>query len=142
MPIVYDLRAVVRTVAIAYEGRVTEPEYHAAYVRLYTDPAYRSGYSELVDCRGVTAFDVSVQAIRNVGEMAVVAAGTPPAPARVAIVAGDDVMYGLSRLYQTSQEPTSEVVEVFRNLAEARRWLGLEPEREARAAPLPDSRPQ
>ena len=126
MPIEYDIQPALGTVFLTYHGRVTDPELFVTYINLYTDPAYQPGYNELADCRRVTLFDVSTKAIRGTGEMAVLAAGAPPVPAKVAIVAGDDVVYGLGRLYQIVQEPTSELVEVFRDIVEARKWLGLE----------------
>src|SRR3954463_11800862 len=109
MPIAYRIEAPLGTVFLTYSGRVTDAELLTVYLRLYNDPAYRSGYNELADCRRITAFDVSAQTVRDTGEMAVVAAGSPPVPAKVAIVAAGDVVSSMAGLYQMAQELTSEI---------------------------------
>src|SRR4051794_35722724 len=38
MPIAYDIQPSQGAVFVTYEDRVTEPEYHTAWLRLYTDP--------------------------------------------------------------------------------------------------------
>ena len=47
---------------------------------------------------------------------------------RSAIVAGTDLLYGFARMYQTLAELRDSplTVEVFRNVEEARKWLGLD----------------
>jgi hypothetical protein len=135
MPIRYHIEMAVATVFLEYEGPVTNQELLAAYLKVYSDPVYQAGYSELADCRRVTAFDVSEEAIRDTGEMALVAAGTPPVSARVAIVAADGPVYRKARFYQGVQASTSEMVEVFREMVPARRWLGLAPPEHSPGAP-------
>jgi hypothetical protein len=127
MPIAYDIQPSQGAVFVTYEDRVTEPEYHTAWLRLYTDPRYRPGLGELVDCRPVSEFAVTPDALRNIAEMSLLAAGDPPARAKVAIVVADEALEKVSRSYRAMQEATSEMVAVFRDLTDAQRWLGLAP---------------
>ena len=45
---------------------------------------------------------------------------------RKAIVALSPVAYGMARMYQTMMDGSPVEVEVFRDLQEARRWLGVQ----------------
>jgi tetrahydromethanopterin S-methyltransferase subunit E len=47
---------------------------------------------------------------------------------RVAMVATTDVHYGLSRMYQAFRSDSPLDLRVFRDMREARTWLGLAPE--------------
>ena len=51
---------------------------------------------------------------------------------KTAIVAPRELLYGLSKiyevLYELSQAPAD--IKVFRNIGEARKWLGLKPKEE------------
>ena len=47
---------------------------------------------------------------------------------RRAIVTARDIDFGMSRMYMTLLNSEPDGVRVFRDMAEARQWLGLEPE--------------
>ena len=44
---------------------------------------------------------------------------------KLAIVAGDDAVFGMARMYQTLTEANLPHVAVFRDLDAAARWLGV-----------------
>jgi hypothetical protein len=44
---------------------------------------------------------------------------------KLAIVADENVAYGMSRMYQTLGEPDIRSVGVFRNYKDAAEWLGI-----------------
>ncbi len=45
---------------------------------------------------------------------------------RRAIVAETDIKFGMARMYEMYGEADPTQIEVFRDMAEARRWLGLD----------------
>jgi hypothetical protein len=45
---------------------------------------------------------------------------------RLAIVASEDVVYGMARMYQSVSDDGPQNVMVFREIAEAMEWLGMQ----------------
>ncbi len=45
---------------------------------------------------------------------------------RRAIVADKDITFGMARMYEVFREDAPEEIKLFRDIAEARRWLGLD----------------
>jgi hypothetical protein len=84
-----------------------------------------SGHDELIDLRGVEDVDgIGGQTLRRVAGMFTRSDRTPER-SRVAIVAASDVQYGLARMYQAFRSESPLDLRVFREMDEARAWLGL-----------------
>jgi hypothetical protein len=84
------------------------------------------GYDELVDMTDVTRIDAtSVDGVRQIAATAA-AMDDPDVHSRLAIVAPQDIAYGLGRMYEVyrglNTQSTKEV-SVFRTMAEALAWL-------------------
>lgn len=107
-------------------GALTDDDLFEHQRTLRADEAFDPGYHQLWDLRGVTEMRVSASTVRTLAEARSFRPGV-----RRAIVAGDDVGYGLSRMFQTLHEQSEEDVRIFRELTEARRWLDLDPDPEA-----------
>ena len=90
-----------------------------------THDRYPPGHDELVDVRGVATPDTQGTTLRRVAE-AFARADREPERSKIAIVADGDLHYGLSRMYQAFRADSPLVLEVFRDLTEARSWLGLD----------------
>lgn len=95
---------------------------------------FSPGMRQLGDFRAVTVPRVSWKDMREL------AFHSPFAPsARRAFVVGSEEMYGLARMYQMAADRDDENMQVFRDLAQARRWLGIDGLEEPAAAPDPDA---
>jgi hypothetical protein len=85
------------------------------------------GYDELVDMRQVASLpSPTPESIRKLAELSA-SMDPPDQPGRFAIVASDDLAFGLGRMYQTHRglvSPGGKQVSVFRTLAAALDWLG------------------
>jgi len=91
------------------------------YARLLADdPRFRPDFCQLCDLREVTEVRVGASGIREVAALNPFGAG-----ARRAVVVGSDVVFGLARMYQMLTESSPDEVEIFRDLDEALRWLGV-----------------
>jgi hypothetical protein len=78
---------------------------------------------QIVDCSGITKFDMSSELIRHLGKR------KPPAYAlqiRRLIIAPTPVSFGLARMYQMAGEPQHSAVRIVRSMKEALTELGLE----------------
>jgi len=123
MPISYHIDrqfGVARTTA---RGVLTEEELLAHKRRLLDDPFFGSGMVELSDVRGIDRLDVTPHGIRQF-----VAQDAKDQRRlqdyKLAIVASEDVVYGMARMYQALTGDYVPHVAVFRDPAEAATWLG------------------
>ena len=91
---------------------------------LLVDPAWVPGMRVLCDYRDVSLWEVSAketfQLVMLYNQFKGRLGGT-----RIAIVAPQDLVYGLNRMWQIEVEPLGLEVEVFRKVEPARGWLGL-----------------
>jgi hypothetical protein len=92
---------------------------HSQAIR--ADPQFTPDMHQLSDLRFATGLDVSVGCLNELVQINPFGAG-----ARRAIVTRDDVIFGLSRMYEMMREDGRDEVQVFRELDEAIAWLGLE----------------
>jgi hypothetical protein len=118
-----------RTLFVTADGTVTDEEVRDFARRAVQSPEFPPGGRELIDLRGIERLAVSTDVLREMAQ-AFRAADTPQSETRIAIVASTDVAYGLSRMYQAFRDDSAVELEVFRDLAEARTWLGLPPAEE------------
>jgi hypothetical protein len=124
MPVSYRVLPEQGVVVVELRGRIDDAELLEATDRLIADADRLPGLNELVDARELEVNDLSSAALRKVADR--FAAGPrPDEGVRVALVAGSDVAYGLGRMYQALRDGSAAEFRVFRELPEARGWLGL-----------------
>ena len=124
MPISYtidDARSLIHTTA---SGVLTDDDIIAHKASLASDRRIRPTMRELSDIRGVDRLDVTPEGITR---MIWADQETWPAAEgkKLAIVVSTEVAYGLGRMYQIQASPVDEKVRIFRDLDEAKSWLGL-----------------
>lgn len=124
MPITYHIdcqHKLVRTHAV---GVLTDEDILGHKRKLAEDPQFTAGMRELSDVRGVTDLQITSAGVR-----AMVNADASQASRlhdyRLAIVAGQEVVFGMARMYELLAEPHVPNVGVFRDYLDAARWLGL-----------------
>ena len=135
MPIEYTIdvaRGFIYTRGWDYIGN---QEYQTYIANLFADPALRPGMKQLTDWRAVTHMDVTAQTIRATAETVQAFVERQRHQSnftnyQLAIVSPQLVIYGLSRMYQMLSEEHDPNVAVFRDIDEARAWLGLAPNEE------------
>lgn len=137
MGIRYHIDAERGLVVACGSGRIADDDLLDYARRLLADPERTRAKHELVDLRSASVeSDVTTAGVRQIAEFwsdrkHMMAGG------RLAIIAGSDVGYGLSRMYQILRSDGPDSIQVFRELDEALRWLGVD-ERDGRALQLPD----
>jgi hypothetical protein len=126
MPIDYEVDHERRLVRVTASGVIT-PEVLFGYQKaVWSDPAV-TGYDELVDMGGVE--HVEAPSPSNVSALAGFSArmDARTTPTKLAIVAADDLLFGLGRMYQAYREMkpgSNKEVGVFRSMPDALAWLG------------------
>jgi hypothetical protein len=130
MPITYRVDHARRVVWAEGHGTLTDDDLFG-YQREVWSRGDVAGYGELMDMRGVEHIaETSPVRIRELAALA--ATLDPSAPrARFAIVAPDDLAFGLGRMYEayrSFQPASTKQVGVFRSLDDALAFLGVEPD--------------
>jgi hypothetical protein len=92
-----------------------------AHVRMDLS-AEAASYAELVDCTGATT-NITGDEIRELAQERERVDRRQRRPGPVAIVAQTDVFFGMFRMFDTLTEQIRPI-RVFRDVAEAERWLG------------------
>ena len=120
MPVSYYIDAARGVVFTTFRGDVTLEEVGAVRNALRDDPDFRPTLNQLNDFRAVTT-TMSAENIGRLARMTPFGKGS-----RRAIVVESDLLFGLSRMYELSGKEGGAMVEVFKDVQEARTWLGIE----------------
>ncbi len=123
MPVSYRIDKPLWLVFTTAEGVLTVQDILTHQHRLRDDPDFGPSYDQLIDLRDVIEFSVSGAEMRTIS-----AHHLFNERSRRAIVAEAKITFGMARMYQMLRETYGkpDVVRVFRDMAEARRWLGLD----------------
>ncbi len=103
------------------EGVLTVQDILTHQHRLRDDPDFGPSYDQLIDLRDVIEFPVSGAEMRTIAAHQLFNERS-----RRAIVAGTRITFGMARMYEMLRETEPDQIKVFRDMAEARRWLGLD----------------
>jgi hypothetical protein len=130
MPIDYHIDHARRLVVARGRGIFTDSDIFSYQREVWSRPEV-AGYDELVDMTEVEEIAAPVPAGPRLQQLAAEAAAQdlPENTGRLAIVAPSQVAFGLGRVYQTYRgldARSRKRVEVFRTLAEALSFLGIE----------------
>jgi hypothetical protein len=113
-----------RRVITTWGALVTDSSLMDYQKNVWSDPAVR-GFDELIDFRALVKVEVTTEGLEAVAH---VAAGMDDATekSRFAIVVGDSLSYGLSRMYEAFREMNdrgSRQIMIFKGLQDALAWL-------------------
>jgi len=122
MPADYTIDKSKRMVFSKGYGNLTDQEVFEHQDKLRNDPEFDPSFSQLVDCTDVTGIeDLSVEALYVLAERNPFDLGS-----RRAFVAPHNPEYNTFRIYEILTTVHSDVVVVFKDMAEAREFLNLE----------------
>lgn len=122
MPITSQIDSSLGVVFSTFQGVVIKEDIEAQVERFKKDPAFQPSFNHLVDTRGTTQFDVLAEDLRAVSSQSAF-----NKKSRRAVVAETEELFGLARMYTVFREAAApDQMMVFRDMAEARRWLGLD----------------
>lgn len=136
MPIEYRIDHDRQLVLARGLGRFTAEDMFGYQNEVWSRPEV-AGYSELMDMRGVEKIvQPSPQRIHDLASLSA-RMDAPLGSSKFAIVASDNLAFGLGRMYQTYREMDergTKKVATFRTMEEALVWLadGAEGEKESR----------
>ena len=129
MPISIRTDATARLRHATLGGVVDDAELVDAYSGVLADPNFDPTLNDLVDARGVRRVDVTPAGVRRLAEL-VQQIDKLLLPTKIAVVADDEIAYNAARMYEAIRVGQNAPAEhrIFRDMGEARAWLGLGPE--------------
>jgi len=110
-------------IVLRYWGSVNFTEVRLVFDELLQIPGFREGLKLVADFRQseTPLTGAQVKSLADYGSLTDAKWGTT----KWAVVASNDVTYGLARMYEILTTGYRVVTHVFRNAAEADDWLGL-----------------
>jgi hypothetical protein len=125
MPISYHLRPEEKLVVLIHDGFVTNGEFKSFYKSLYEDNQFDLSFNMLVDLRQAESSVRSAETLQESAEFMKRQYESTTATPKVAVVAPEDISFGLARMYEAFSEEVPWEFEVFRATDAALAWLGL-----------------
>jgi hypothetical protein len=126
MPIDYHIDSAQRRVVAIAHGTLTDSDVFD-YQRAVWSRADIAGFDEIVDMRAVKIVELPRPGGERLRELAATSASMDTqASSRFAIVAPDDLAFGLGRMYAAYRDVdarSTKEVRVFRTMEEAVAWL-------------------
>ena len=121
MPITYYIDKGNKVVICEVSGTLTTDVIRNLRARLRNDPEFSPDFSLLFDLLDVTKFQMSSS------ELQLIAATTPMSKtSKRAYVARTTEVFGMVRMFATFSDADPKRFQVFRDIGEAREWLGLD----------------
>jgi hypothetical protein len=124
MPIEHDFDPDRRILSVRMFGVVGDEDVLQLAKEITGDAVEDPVHDELIDLREVDAPIATTETLRRVAEM-FRGSERQPESVKIAFVATSDAAYGIARMYQAFRSDSAASMRVFRELEEARAWLGL-----------------
>lgn len=102
-------------------GVLTDDELHWHAETLAADPRFDPGHSQVVDFRDLSEIQVTAEGIRCLAHM-----NPFRRDSRRAVIAPDDVSFGLTRMFEILTQSDPDQFRVFRTVGPALEWVGLD----------------
>ena len=125
MPIHYRIDHSLGAVFTTASGTISEEELLDHMNRLSADHGLAPTCVELVDLSRVEQVKASSGSIEKAAEFRR-SYGEKTRVTKTAIVATSDYIFGLARMYEILAEETNHTTRVFRDMSQAKEWLGIE----------------
>ena len=121
MPASYQIDKSLGVIFTTGQGVLTGQDILTHRQRLLDDPDFDPSYNQIIDLRDVVEFAVAGTEMSGLAAHSIF-----NEKSRRAIVAEKDTFFGMARMYQLYGQSDPSEVTVFRDMAEARHWLGLD----------------
>ena len=125
MPITYQLKPDERLVILVHVGAVTNDEFLSFYKALFEDDQFDKSFNLLVDLRQAESSVRSAETLNEFADFIRRQYVSTTARPKVAVVAPEDISFGLARMYEVFSGDVPWEFAVFRAAAAALAWLGL-----------------
>ena len=123
MPMNYRVDRAAGVVQLRCWGILTNEEMLDCVTRMHSDPARQPGMPSLVDCRDIQELRATPQGIHAAVVLEQVIADPSEEHWSIAVIAPQDDVFWLGRLYEVLRAGSPSTVRIFRNARDAGEWL-------------------
>ena len=123
MPITFRIDKKSGIVFTTMEGTVSISEIIDGLQELMTHPDFSPGLNGLVDMRNSTV-NSTPEEVKRIAEL-MTSHREEIGISRSAVVVSKDAIFGMARMFQVFAEKSSIKTQLFRDIDEARQWLGI-----------------
>jgi len=123
MPITCQFKPDARLVIFAHVGVVPDDEFLASYNAFYEDPRFDKSFNLLVDLRRTDSSVRSSEALHKLANFVRRELASTAARPKIAVVAPEDISFGLARMYEVLSDTVPWDFAVFRAPDAALAWL-------------------
>ena len=121
MAVAYDIDAAKRVVTVTVTGEIDDETFVGIHHQLAGNSAITPDFAMLIDLRAARGQNVTSAGVRALGQLPLVLSPT----SRRAVIVPSDLGFGVARMYESRRAEAGAVVP-FRDVAAARRWVGLD----------------
>jgi hypothetical protein len=123
MPMDYTIDPEASGVRLRCWGILTNEEMLDCVRRMHSDPARQPGTPSLVDCREIQEMRVTPDGMHAAVCLEQVLADPAQEPWSIAVIAPQDDVFWMGRLYEVLRAGSPSTVRIFRNAVDAEAWL-------------------
>ena len=125
MPIVYRIIPEQKLLYVKGTGRVTADEIMTEGATMFADSEWTNGFHVLLDYREISELGVTREGVGRIVHQDKANEHLFD-KSKCAIVAGSDVVFGVSRMWESLSQENKVTTMVFRHFEDALKWLGLD----------------
>lgn len=125
MPIKSRINPEQKLVIVRHVGSVPDGEFLTSYKALFQDARYDKSFNILIDLRRADSSARSPNTLRDFASFVQQQFAAAESGPKVAVVAPDDISFGMARMYEALSDSVPWEFKVFRDAAAAVSWLGL-----------------
>ncbi len=124
MPLKYKIIPELKIVYVRGTEKVTTDDIMTEGARMFAENEWANGFNILCDYREITDFNLKTEDIEKIvdqdknNELLF-------DKSKCAIVAGSDLIFGISRMWEILSEDNKIMTMIFRNIEDALKWLGI-----------------
>jgi len=126
MPIKFDINPDKSLVVVVHEGVVLDKEFMSTYQALYRHDRFDYSYNLLVDLRRADSSARSTNALKGFASFIQNQYANIKSHPKVAVIATENISFGLARMYEAFSESVPWDFKVFREASGALEWLELD----------------
>jgi hypothetical protein len=125
MPILHTINEELGVVLSTWVGSVSDENVVGEYRQLYDNKRWKPGFHEIADMRDVDVSGLTGKGVREVSMMVEGYTAGKCEGFKTAVIASEDLPFGLARMYEAVSNESPESVMVFRTVEAALEWMGV-----------------
>jgi len=109
-----------------WDGAIKTDDVFPSYQKLFENEKWRPGFNEIADLRNAGMHEFKSDGLQQLNKN--ISNYYEGIAINVAIIAPNDLPFGIARIYEAYAYDSSECVKVFRKVNDALNWIGMKDE--------------